>query len=208
MLYNRSQVVVVTLLEDAVEAQLDPGYAVATEHEVRMLLSTGRTVDGRVRVYRPVGRDRLSDYARAPEMFRYVETDGRDSHRQQRAYRRAPGDERGMTIEQVEAPRRNTAFIDGLFRLMCQQGASDLHLAVGLPPMIRKDGHMQPLDPAAPVLDAAMVVRLLDPITPDKNRQEFAEKHDTDFAYEIPGLARFRANMFMDRKGRWRASSA
>ena len=47
-----------------------------------------------------------------------------------------------------------------------------------------------------------MIVRLLDPITPDKNRQEFAEKHDTDFAYEIPGLARFRANMFMDRKGR------
>ena len=60
---------------------------------------------------------------------------------------------------------------------------------------------MQPLDPAAPVLDAAMIVRLLDPITPDKNRQEFAEKHDTDFAYEIPGLARFRANIFMDRKG-------
>ena len=53
-----------------------------------------------------------------------------------------------------------------------------------------------------------MVTRLLDPITPDKNRQEFAEKHDTDFAYEIPGLARFRANRFMDRKGRGRASSA
>ena len=106
------------------------------------------------------------------------------------------------TIEQVEAPRASTAFIDGLFKLMCQQGASDLHLAVGLPPMVRKDGHMQPLDPSAPVLDATMIVRLLDSITPDKNRQEFAERHDTDFAYEIPGLARFRANMFMDRKGR------
>lgn len=76
VLYNRSQVVVVTLLEDAVEAQLDPGYAVAPEHEVRMLLSTGRTVDGRLRVYCPVGRDRLSDSTRAPEIFRYVETDG------------------------------------------------------------------------------------------------------------------------------------
>jgi len=106
-----------------------------------------------------------------------------------------------MTTEQADAGLK-TAYIDGLFRLMCQMGASDLHLAVGLPPMVRKDGHMQPLDPAAPVLDAAMIVRLLDPITPDKNRQEFAEKHDTDFAYEIPGLARFRANMFMDRKGR------
>jgi len=75
VLYNRSQVVVVTLLDDDVEAQLDPGYAVAPEHEVRMLLSTGRTVDGRVRVYRPVGHDRLSDSTRAPEMFRYVETE-------------------------------------------------------------------------------------------------------------------------------------
>jgi twitching motility protein PilT len=106
-----------------------------------------------------------------------------------------------MTTEQAEAGLK-TAYIDGLFRLMCQQGASDLHLAVGLPPMIRKDGHMQALDPAAPILDATMIVRLLDPITPEKNRQEFAETHDTDFAYEIPGLARFRANMFMDRKGR------
>ena len=74
VLYNRSQLVVVTLLEDTIEAQLDPGYSVATEREVRMLLSNGRTVEGLVRVYRPAGRDRLSDYARAPETFRYVET--------------------------------------------------------------------------------------------------------------------------------------
>ena len=75
VLYNRSQVVVVTLVEGAFEAQLDPGYAVAPEHEVRMLLSTGRTVDGRLRVYCPAGRDRLSDSTRAAEMFRYVETE-------------------------------------------------------------------------------------------------------------------------------------
>ena len=75
VLYNRSQLVLVTLLEDTIEAQLDPGYSVATEREVRILLSNGGTVDGRVRVYRPTGRDRLSDYARAPEVFRYVETE-------------------------------------------------------------------------------------------------------------------------------------
>jgi hypothetical protein len=74
VLYNRTQLVQVTLLEETVEAQLDPGYSVATEREVRILLSNGTTVDGRVRVYRPTGRDRLSDYARAPEVFRYVET--------------------------------------------------------------------------------------------------------------------------------------
>jgi hypothetical protein len=75
VLYNRSQLVVVTLLENTIEAQLDPGYTVATEREVRMLLSNGESVEGRVRVYRPSGRDRVSDYARMAEMFRYVETD-------------------------------------------------------------------------------------------------------------------------------------
>jgi twitching motility protein PilT len=92
--------------------------------------------------------------------------------------------------------------IDALFHLMCEAGASDLHISVGMPPFVRKDGVMQPLDKAAPPLDADSVLRLLDPITPEKNRHEFAERHDTDFAYEIPGLARFRANLYMDRKGR------
>ena len=95
-----------------------------------------------------------------------------------------------------------SAQIDHLFRLMCEAGASDLHMSVGVPPLIRKDGGMRPLDPAAPVLDADTVVRLLDPIMPEKNKHEFAARHDTDFAYEVPGLARFRANVFMDRKGR------
>ena len=94
------------------------------------------------------------------------------------------------------------AEIDALFHLMCEAKASDLHLSVGSTPLVRKDGHMQPLDAAAPVLDPDTVVRLLDPITPEKNKAEFAERHDTDFAYEITGLARFRANIFMDRKGK------
>ena len=75
VLYNRSQLVLVSLIGDTVEAQLDPGYSVATERAVRILLTNDRTVEGRVRVFRPQGRDRLSDYARAPEPFRYVETD-------------------------------------------------------------------------------------------------------------------------------------
>ena len=74
VLYNRTQLVLVTLLEEAIEAQLDPGYSVAPERPIRMILSSGQMVVGRVRIYRPSGRDRLSDYARAPEIFRYVET--------------------------------------------------------------------------------------------------------------------------------------
>jgi twitching motility protein PilT len=92
--------------------------------------------------------------------------------------------------------------IDSLFRAMCTAGASDLHLSCGMPPLIRKDGSMQPLDPAAAPLTPEAMVALLDPIVPDKNRQEFEERHDTDFAYELAGVARFRANLFLDRKGR------
>jgi hypothetical protein len=72
VLYNRAHVAVVKLA-DTIEAQLDPGYDVATERRVWIRLSTGTTVAGTVRVFQPMGRDRLSDYARSPDTFRYIE---------------------------------------------------------------------------------------------------------------------------------------
>jgi twitching motility protein PilT len=92
--------------------------------------------------------------------------------------------------------------IDALFRAMCDRGASDLHLSVGTPPLIRKDGRIEPLDPAAHPLTNDRITALLDPIMPEPNRREFAEVSDTDFAYAIGGLARFRANVFADSNGR------
>jgi hypothetical protein len=74
VLINRAHVIAAKLLEQTTEAQLDPGYVVATERRVRMLLSNGALVTGTVRVYRPQGRDRLSDYARSADVFRYVES--------------------------------------------------------------------------------------------------------------------------------------
>jgi len=73
VMINRAHVVSVRLLERNSEPQLDPGYLVATERRVAMLLSTGARIIGAVRVYRPQGRDRLSDYARSTDTFRYVE---------------------------------------------------------------------------------------------------------------------------------------
>ena len=73
VLYNRAHVITVTLTE--CEAARDPAYAVAKRRDVWMMLSDGRRLRGVVRVYRPEGRDRLSDWARQPETFRYVETD-------------------------------------------------------------------------------------------------------------------------------------
>jgi twitching motility protein PilT len=91
--------------------------------------------------------------------------------------------------------------IDQLFHQMVKNGASDLHLCVGSVPMVRKDGHMQALDDAAAELTGEALVQLLAPIMPEKNRKEYTDRHDTDFAYEIAGLARFRANIFADRRG-------
>jgi hypothetical protein len=73
VLYNREQIVTAAV-EDR-EARRDPGYDLATRRVVSVRLSTGRHVVGTVRVYRPEGRDRLSDWARQPDRFRYVETD-------------------------------------------------------------------------------------------------------------------------------------
>ena len=73
VLYNRRHVVTVAVGEN--EAARDPGYEVATRRLVEVGLSDGRRVVGSVRVYRPEGRDRLSDWARQPEQFRYLETD-------------------------------------------------------------------------------------------------------------------------------------
>ena len=95
----------------------------------------------------------------------------------------------------------STPPIDALFHAMHAAGASDLHLSVGSSPVIRKDGRLQPLDPDAAPLQPDQLRALLGPILPERNREEYDERHDTDFAYEIAGLARFRANMFADRNG-------
>ena len=91
--------------------------------------------------------------------------------------------------------------IDAMFRRMVEVGASDLHLSSAMPPMVRKDGEMRLLHEGAPPLSAELVARLLWEIAPPQNKAEFEQRHDTDFAYEIAGLARFRANLFLDRHG-------
>jgi twitching motility protein PilT len=90
--------------------------------------------------------------------------------------------------------------LDELFYEMIHRGASDLHISTGEPPLLRLDGAMLHLQGRA-ALSAQDVRDLLWPIAPERNREEFDRCHDTDFAYEIEGLARFRCNFFMDRFG-------
>ncbi|HEX6047869.1 MAG TPA: hypothetical protein VFZ21_01320, partial [Gemmatimonadaceae bacterium] len=91
------------------------------------------------------------------------------------------------------------AAMDNLLRQLVEQGGSDLHLRCGEPPILRRHGEMVRLD--EPPLDDTTLVRMLQVIMPERNRVEYAELNDTDFAYEINGLARFRANAFRERKG-------
>ena len=91
--------------------------------------------------------------------------------------------------------------MNALFQRMAEVGASDLHMSVSVSPMVRKDGKMMRLECAEGEMSPSLIKELLYSIMPEKNREEFEQSNDTDFAYEIEGLARFRANIFADRKG-------
>jgi twitching motility protein PilT len=90
--------------------------------------------------------------------------------------------------------------IDALFRKMIEVGASDLHMTSECVPMFRLHGEMIPVDGQGPI-PAEQMEQILLEIAPDLNQKQFLKEWDSDFAYEIEGLARFRANLFMDRKG-------
>ena len=92
------------------------------------------------------------------------------------------------------------ARMDALLRELVECGGSDLHLRVGEPPIVRLHGEMSRLE-GQEALDGAALEAMLHAIAPDRNRGEYAEHHDTDFAYELPGLARFRCNALRDRHG-------
>ena len=99
------------------------------------------------------------------------------------------------------AAREGEPAIDALFRSMVSSGASDLHLSAGTPPQMRKDGEIRPVEKGGAALSAEDVVQLLAPIIPGRNRLQFEKSHDSDFAYEIEGVGRFRGNVFRDRRG-------
>jgi twitching motility protein PilT len=89
--------------------------------------------------------------------------------------------------------------MDRLLRTLVERGGSDLHLRVGEPPVIRASGELERLEESP--MHAADLEAMLVAIMPEKNRAEFVERSDSDYAYEIEGVARFRANALRDRKG-------
>ena len=86
-----------------------------------------------------------------------------------------------------------------LLAFSVKHNASDLHLSAGLPPMIRVDGDIRRVN--VPSLDHKAVHALVYDIMNDKQRKDFEEFLETDFSFEIPGLARFRVNAFNQDRG-------
>jgi twitching motility protein PilT len=91
------------------------------------------------------------------------------------------------------------AKIDAFFHLMHEQGASDLHLISGQQPAIRIRGDIERIKYDVLTNDALKV--LLYEITPEHKIKIFEETGDVDFAYEVPGLARYRVNYFQQKNG-------
>lgn len=91
------------------------------------------------------------------------------------------------------------ATIDELFRLMVDQGASDLHITSGAPPYLRLHGNMIALNYRE--LSSQDVQGLIFEILTEKQKKSFIEKWELDCAYTLQGIGRFRCNIFMQRKG-------
>ena len=90
-----------------------------------------------------------------------------------------------------------TILIDKLLSAQVKQGASDLHITVGQPPVLRIHGRMQKLK--TKVLEASDTMGLMKSITPDRCQQEFQETGSTDFGFAFGDQARFRVSVFRQR---------
>jgi twitching motility protein PilT len=89
--------------------------------------------------------------------------------------------------------------ITELLTFSVKQGASDLHVTAGMPPLIRVDGDIRRIN--VPEMDHKAVYNLIYEIMNDKQRKDYEEFMETDFSFEIPNLARFRVNAFNQNRG-------
>jgi twitching motility protein PilT len=102
--------------------------------------------------------------------------------------------------EEIVVNKGKEPVINKYLRMMMEKKASDLHMSSEAPAMARIHGEIQLLDDNQ-VFRRKQLRDILMEIAPEQNQKEFDETNDTDFAHAIPGLARFRANYFMDRHG-------
>ena len=88
--------------------------------------------------------------------------------------------------------------LNDILGMALKSNTSDVHLKAGLPPIFRIDGSLRPL-PKAPRMTADMIHEMCDAIMNDRQRARFEDTHEVDLAYGVPGLGRFRVNVFSQR---------
>ena len=88
--------------------------------------------------------------------------------------------------------------IDGLLRMMCDHGSSDLHLKAGSPPAIRLNGRLIVLKDLPPLSTEETEVLALSMMA-ERQKESFDTSHEADFAYSLKGVGRFRVNVFYQR---------
>ena len=100
---------------------------------------------------------------------------------------------------EFKQPAGSSGRIEELLAHCVRQGASDLHLSAGLPPMLRVDGDLRRID--APPVEAGDLEAAMRGIMDGRQRKEYAELLETDFSFDVRGVARFRVNAFRQNRG-------
>jgi twitching motility protein PilT len=137
--------------------------------------------------------DEKGQFARQTGMFKPVDLPPEDAPASR------PVQRKSVKISSVAGDKARLA-MEQLLRTLVSENGSDLHIRVGEPPILRKHGEMVRIE-GQEKLTNDQVEALLFSITPERNKKEFNEHNDADFAYEIEGVARFRSNILKDRKG-------
>jgi twitching motility protein PilT len=135
--------------------------------------------------------DEKGDFARRTGMFQQVDLPPEEP---------APPQRRKSVKLSAFSGDKARVQMEELLRTLVREGGSDLHLRVGEPPILRKHGEMVRIEGQEKLTNEQMEA-LLFSITPERNKKEYLEHNDADYAYEIEGVARFRSNILKDRKG-------
>src|SRR4051812_25031364 len=94
---------------------------------------------------------------------------------------------------------RTIMTLDEILRTAVQKGASDVHLKVGVPPVIRRNGSLRPISAKDPPLTAEQTQKMAREIMDATQWEYFLKHHNIDIGYGIAGVARFRVNVFQQR---------
>ena len=110
----------------------------------------------------------------------------------------AAEEDRGLIRVGAEDTSEDSGFLTDLLIETLDRGCSDLHLTVGAPPTVRSNGHLTPMEDRA-TLTPQVLQKVLYAILSQKQREKFEEEWELDFAYSVPGRARFRVNIYRQR---------